>query len=184
MKTLRQIISGGSNLKLAIAVTALAVCFSLLLVKIYRAQTELRESVLNNFKQDLEKHAAALSYFYSERKNDLKNLPTKREISIYFENKALGMSMEYGLRASLMAIQESLDQVLKERVLGQDRIYTRFIFADSSGECLIDSQRTPVSELTREQMPRISDSGTFRAGHSGQAVEWFSAINRLQPLFL
>ena len=136
----------GGTLTAFIAAVVLLVCLATLLLKTYHAQIEVRESILNNFKQDLAKHAAALSYFYAERKNDLKNLPTKREISIYFENKALGMSMEYGLRASLIAIQESFNQVLQERLLGADRIYTRFIFADSSGACLIDSQKTPNPE--------------------------------------
>ena len=149
-KPLRRNLFGGTYLTVAIAAVVLLVCLATLLGKTYRAQVEIRESILNNFKQDLAKHAAALSYFYTERKNDLKNLPTKREISIFFQNKALGMSMEYGLRASLMAIQESFHQVLKERMLGGDRIYTRFIFADSSGECLIDIQGPPHSEAPQK----------------------------------
>ena len=159
-------------------------CFSLLLVKVYRTQIELRESVLKNFKQDLEKHAAGLSYFYSERKNDLKNLPAKREISIFFENKALGMSMEYGLRASLIAIQESLDLVLKERMLGQDPIYTRFVFADSSGECLIDTQRNPGLDSQGKKCGEFLSPRKIRPNYSGQTPEWYRGVNRLQPIFL
>lgn len=197
MKTLRQILSGRSSLKVAIAVTALAVCFSLLLVKVYRAQTELRQSVLKNFKQDLEKHAAELSYFYSERRNDLKNLPAKREISIFCENKTLGMSMESGLKANLIAIQESLDLVLKERMLGQDRIYTRFVFVDSSGECLIDTQRKPGLDLQGKNCGEFLTPGRsdpiilvkrpngvaelivsspyfFKGKFSGQIIAWIS----------
>jgi two-component system, cell cycle sensor histidine kinase and response regulator CckA len=197
LKTLRQILAGGSNLKVAIAVTALAVCFSLLLVKVYRAQTELRESVLKNFKQDLEKQAADWSYFYSERRNDLKNLTAQREVSIFFENKALGRSMESGLKASLIAIQESLDLVLKERVLGQERIYTRFVFADSSGECLIDTQSNPgldsqakkcgefltpggsapiilVKRLNGVAELIVSSPCFFKGTFSGQIIAWIS----------
>ncbi|MCX5891884.1 MAG: PAS domain S-box protein [Deltaproteobacteria bacterium] len=145
-KPLRRNLFGGTYLTVVIAAVVLVVCLATLLGKTYRAQIEIRASILNNFKQDLAKHAAALSYFYTERKNDLKNLPTKREISIFFENRALGMSMEYGLRASFIAIQESFNQVLNERMLGRDQIYTRFVFVDSSGECLIDTQRTPNTE--------------------------------------
>jgi two-component system cell cycle sensor histidine kinase/response regulator CckA len=188
---------GGFHLRIVLVGIALAICMAMLLVNIYRGQIELRESVLNNFRHDLERHAASLSYFYSERKNDLQNLPTKREISIFFENKALGMSMEYGLRASLLAIQESLDQVLKERMLGQDLIYTRFIFVDSSGKCLIDSQRTLGSEPQRENCQEyltpdrfepvilvkrlngltqliVSSPYFFKGRYSGQLLAWIS----------
>ncbi|MCL4502494.1 MAG: PAS domain S-box protein, partial [Deltaproteobacteria bacterium] len=121
----------------------------------------------------------------------------KREISIFFENKALGMSMEYGLRASLIAIQESFKQVLQERKLGRDRIYTRFIFADNSGVCLIDSQKTPNPEsqgtYCRQFLTPLNSSpvvvvkklnGTaqlivscpyfFKGTYSGQVVAWIS----------
>ncbi len=197
MNTWRQHLLRRTYLAIVIAGITLAVCLALLLFKIYRGQMELRESVLNYFKQDLEKHAAGLSYFYAERKNDLKNLPTKREISIFFENKALGMSMEYGLRASLIAIQESLDQTLKERMLGEDQIYTRFVFVDSSGQCLIDSQRssspeppsdkcgeflTParsnpvilVKQLNAKPQLIVSCPYFFKGAYSGQLVAWIS----------
>ena len=195
-KPLRRTLFGGA-LTTAFAAVILLVCLGTLLVKTYRAQIEIRESILNNFKQDLAKHAAALSYFYAERKNDLKNLPTRREISIYFENKALGMSMEYGLRASLIAIQESFNQVLQERLLDADPIYTRFIFADSSGACLIDSQKTPdpgfqgktcqefltplnpapvvlVKQVNGKAQLIVSCPYFFKGTYSGQIIAWIS----------
>lgn len=196
MKTLGNRLSG-TYLAVAIAGIAVALCLAILLVKVYRGQSELRQSVLTNFRQDLEKHAASLSYFYAERKNDLKNLPAKREISIFFENKALGMSMEYGLRASLIAIEESLDLVLKERMLGQDRIYTRFVFTDTTGKCLIDTEKTYILEplgkdcrdfLTPERadpvivVRRLNGQAQlivscpyfFKKEYAGQIIAWIS----------
>ena len=197
MKTRRQNLISSPYLKITLAGLAFAMCFSSLWVKVYRAQTELRDSVLKSFEQDLEKRAAGLSYFYSERKYDLKNLPAKREISIFFENKALGMSMEFGLKASLIAMRESLDLVLKERMLGQDPIYTRFVFVDSSGECLFDSQRNPnldqpgakyqefltprgsdpvilVKRLDNIPELIVSSPYFFKGTYSGQIIAWIS----------
>ena len=196
-KPARRKLFRGTYLTVALAGVVMVVCLAILLVKTYRAQVEIRESILNNFKQDLGKHAAALSYFFAERKNELKNLPTKREISIFFENKALGMSMEYGLRASLLAIQESLNQVLTERLLGRDRIYTRFVFIDSSGEWLIDSEKngnlstpdkngkeflTPesfdpvilVKLLNGSAQLLVSCPYFFKGKYHGQIVAWIS----------
>jgi two-component system cell cycle sensor histidine kinase/response regulator CckA len=195
LKEFRQNLRTTPYWKITLAAVTLAVCVILLLVKIYRGQTDLRGSVLNNFRHDLEKNAASLSYFYTERKNDLKNLPTNREISIFFENKALGMSMEYGLRASLVAIQESLESVLRDRTLGRDPIYTRFVVADGSGECLIDTQKsdqfqgkycqefvTPerfepfilVKRLNGATQLIVSSPYFFKGTYSGQVVAWIS----------
>jgi hypothetical protein len=107
--------------------------------KNYLAQSALQKSTLKNFQQDLEKRATTVSYFYSERKNDLKNLAANREITMFFENQALGMSMEYGLRASLMQIQKSFAKFLEGRKLGADPIYHRLVFLDREGTCLVDS---------------------------------------------
>jgi hypothetical protein len=108
--------------------------------KNYLSQLELQEFALEQLRQDLDKRATAMSYFYSERRNDLKNLAGSRELSIFFENKALGMSMEYGPRLSLLSISEIFNRLIKERNLGKDRIYTRIVFIDSNGGLLVDTQ--------------------------------------------
>ena len=145
MKTAFRSLMAGKNLTVIIAGLALVMVIALLVGKNYLAQLELQASVLKNFRQDLEKQATVLSYFCAEQVNDLNNLPAKREISIFFANKALGMSMEYGLKASLSAIQEGLDQYLLKRKLEGDQIYTRYVFIDAAGECLIDTQTTRKS---------------------------------------
>ena len=173
---------------------AMVVVIALLVGKSYLAQIELRESVLITYRHELVEQAEVLSSFYSERLNDLKNLPTKREISIFFENKALGMSMEYGLRASLIAIRENLDLVLKERILGKDRIYTRFVFIDSFGGVLVDTEKSLSSELqdinllelltpkpailaeplNGQAQLTVSTPYFFKGEYSGQIIAWIS----------
>ena len=98
----------------------------------------LHESALEQLRQDTEKRAIALSYFCSERKNDLKDLAEGRMISAFFENRALGMSMEYGLQASLLGISESFGNLLEHRKFGEHRIYTRIVFIDTEGILLAD----------------------------------------------
>jgi len=128
------------NFALVVVSVALVTYIGFLLGANYLSQLELQESALEQLRQDTEKRATAVSYFYSERKNDLKDLAASREISIFFENKALGMSMEYGLRASLFGIAQSFERLLEDRKLDEDRIYTRIVFVDSDGKLLIDSQ--------------------------------------------
>ena len=109
-----------------------------LLMTNYYSQIELQHSGLAMMQHDSEEHAVAVSHFFSERKNDLRNLIEKRELAAFYENKALGMSMEYGLWDSVFGIAKIFDHFLESRRLGGDRVYTRIAFLESHGGVLVD----------------------------------------------
>jgi PAS domain S-box-containing protein len=109
-----------------------------LLYSQYVTQTELKKYFLSRVLSDTEKRATAVSYFFAERSNDMAALAECRELSIYFENQALGMSMEYGLSASLMEVEDAFRRFIEKRSLGEKRIFTRVLFIDASGRRLID----------------------------------------------
>jgi PAS domain S-box-containing protein len=162
----------------------------------YLSQVELQKSILKNYHQKLDGDALALSYFFSERKDDLKNLPARREIAIFFENQALGMSMEYGLASSLNAVKRSFELFQEERKLDGKRVYTRIVFLDKFGNRLVDSQVNPAvpgeeswdrflapdrqspfilvhnpADLTQVM---VSSSFFFKGNYSGQILAWIS----------
>ncbi len=129
----------------------------------YVSQLHLHESALEKFRQDMEKRATAIGYFFSERENDLKHLAQGRNISAYFENKALGMSMEYGLRASLLGISKNFDRLLADRKFDEDNIFDRIILIDSHGKLLVNSRpqgatRIPENGWKRFLAPENSDA--------------------------
>ena len=191
-----------SNL-IAIVAGGLLIGFIGLLVGInYLSQMELRQSALEHFRQDAEKSTLAVNYFFLERRNDLKDLAGSRAISAFFENKALGMSMEYGLRASLRGISDVFYRLLTERNLGDDSIYTQIAFIDSSGKLLVNSRlegakREYKSDWKRFLTPGSSGAGIFiihdgpllkvmvsipyfyKNKYSGQIVAWISP----QPVY-
>jgi len=164
-----------------ISVSILLVGFiDFLIIKNYLSQVELQGYALDQLKQDTEKRATAVSYFFSERKNDLRNLATSREVSVFFENKALGMSMEYGLKASLLAISEKLNWLLEERKLGGDRIYARILFLDRDGQLLADTSpvvpgRKPEKDLKRFLTPKNADVA-FLSEHCDKSSDVIASI--------
>ena len=91
------------RLGIAIAVVALLAFVSFLLTTNYLSQKNLQQTLLDQFRLENETRAAAISYFFSDRHEDLRNLASSREIAVFFENRALGMSMEYGLKQSRSA---------------------------------------------------------------------------------
>lgn len=131
-----------------------------LLITNYKSQKEVQKSVRDQLKHGMEKMAISSSYFFSERKNDFKNLSTCRELSTFFDNKALGMSMEYGLRASLLAIYRNFNQLLKDRQLNNDRIYNQIIFIDKSGKLLVDTLQGNREQTNEREWERLLNQET------------------------
>ena len=111
----------------------------ILLFAIYQSQTDLQSTLLEQLNQETEKRAAAVEYFFAERKDDLMDAARSREISVFFENRALGMSMEYGLKFSLTEIEELFTEMIRTKKIGDDAIYSRIAFIDAAGNLLIDS---------------------------------------------
>ena len=113
---------------------------SYLVVAQYRSQMALQNSGLQQLTIDSEKRALALSYFYSERVADLKSIAQGRELSAYFENKALGMSLQYGLQTSLHSLEDTVDHLRATKLLNKVPIFDRIVLADSAGHLLADSR--------------------------------------------
>lgn len=161
----------------------------------YRAQIELRKATMEQMRQVLEKQALSMGYFFSERKSDLRNLAQKRMVSAYFENLALGMSLEYGLRSSLNSIAHYFHDVVEEKEVGNEKIYSRIVLVDAVGALLADS-RTQDGETRRGdwKMPQgvthsaffvekgsqdspqviISRPYYFKEQYAGQILAWLN----------
>ncbi len=127
------------RLGLALVSLALVVYMGYLLRGLHQSRQELQKSAHARILLDSDKRATALGYFFSERVNDLGELADNRELLAYFENEALGMSMEYGLAASLDGADAALRTFLGKKRLGDQPIYRRIVFLDASGQRLLDA---------------------------------------------
>ncbi|MGD2030576.1 MAG: ATP-binding protein, partial [Desulfobacterales bacterium] len=134
-----RILAGKRNLAALIIGSVLLLYIGFLITSNYLSQVDLHKTTLEKLRQDTEKLAMSVSYFCSERRIDLKNLSENRAVSVFFENKALGMSMEYGLKASLNAIKYKLDRLMEEKKFSGKRIYSRVTFIRPNGDLLVDS---------------------------------------------
>ena len=105
----------------------------------YDSQMRLREKAISRLVENLGRQASSVGYFCGERRSDLKNLARAREISIFFQNRALGMSMAYGLRASLVQIRNHLNSLTLERKIGKEPVYQRMMFFDVEQGLLVDN---------------------------------------------
>lgn len=124
----------------------------LMVLTSYQTQVQLQNSLKEQLRQDAAKHASAIEHYLDERKNDLRYLSDAREISVYFENKALGMSMEYGLGSSLVDISTYFNYFVADRKATDRPIYTRIMMLDTNGAVLADT--SGASGITRVDLKK------------------------------
>ncbi len=176
MKTDRTLLKKRTKLAGVVLAFLLVGLIGFLLCKNYVSMAKLRDSALNQLYYDAEKLGIAVSYFYSERKDDLKDLAESRELSVFFENKALGMSMDYGLRASLIALSKKFDRLLNEKKFNDKKIYSRIVFINAGGGLLVDcpALNTPAGKIEKDWVkylaPNKSDP-TIIAEHCGELLQ-------------
>ncbi len=161
----------------------------------FDSQVSLQQTFLAQFKLENERQASILGAFFEERESDVINIADSRAIDVFFENKALGMSMAYGLRQSLPQIRERFRALLERSVSDHKFIYLRIIFLDENGNVLSDvdsshnraqvpvNARKLLSRAQRKPAIIIKDRGKeivvsmayyFKGKYSGQIVAWLS----------
>ncbi|HHB12316.1 MAG TPA: EAL domain-containing protein [Chromatiales bacterium] len=113
----------GSVGLLGVASAALILNLAFLLFQIHYAEGELQAAAGRQLRQEAQKRSEALGQFFQERRMDLLDLRQARAIRAYFENKALGMTERYGLRASVVQIRMLFEDVLQRRRARRGALY-------------------------------------------------------------
>lgn len=165
-----------------------------LLSNLYRSHRELQNYQREHVLRESVRLGESLEYFFSERSKDLRTLLASHELLTYFENKALGMSMQYGLSASLYRVREAFDTHRSESQLGESKIYQRIVFLNIEGNPIVDSrpERSAVvspdepdhwTPLLKEGLPSLQVLGgelvlvapyQFKSKLSGFLIAWLS----------
>lgn len=147
---------------LGLGAAAIAFVFFLLFMN-YRFAVDLRETNLKHVKAETGQRAALVGFFFADRKDDLINLALAREVSVFFENKALGMSMEYGLGYSLIPIRDRFLDLVNRKKLGSDAVYSRIMLIERNGDILVDTFAATDQKVNRRQLKKLLVPG-YRAG--------------------
>ncbi len=120
---------------------------SLLIGLVYLGQIHLRQSLFEQAKLTIEKQASAVNYFLSEQQDEIKEFTKNPALNNFFANRAMGMSMKYGLRASLLTVQNELKRLLnRKKLLGQP-VYTAISFVDRDGSILVSTKETEKQKV-------------------------------------
>ena len=158
-----------------------------LLWKVWSTHDQLRQDVLTEIRLDAEKRAEAVSYFISERHNDLRDLAESPDVANYFANRDLGMSMEYGLFLSVQAVEDRFNRLKAQKSLGGKPIYRDIALIDAEGRLVAGgaalegkpwawlspgSRQTAIMLATGNREIVVSAPVWFREHYRGQLVAW------------
>jgi PAS domain S-box-containing protein len=170
----------------------LAVCVFGLLYLNFRASMDLRRNLMLQFRQEAELKEHALRYFFSDAKGRIDHLVRSNAVAAYFESKALGMSMEYGLNLILPPIRDQFLEVRRSHLADGKPVFTRIVLIGIDGRVLVDSSEEKGSRPATPWKSLLSPSGrnativsspgetdvmvsaAFYLGkrHEGQIVAW------------
>jgi signal transduction histidine kinase/DNA-binding response OmpR family regulator/HPt (histidine-containing phosphotransfer) domain-containing protein len=180
-----------------VAVLLLLVYLVFMVWTSYQTQVKLQNSLVEQQRQGILKHAITIEHFLGERENDLRYLSDAREIAVYFENRALGMSMEYGLGSSLIDISSYFKYFMTDRKSNGDPIYTRIMMLDSNGSLLADTSKSSrykrvtqkrrnyldqnkisisVDMLRKNEEVEINLPIVFKNKYSGDLIAYLSSV--------
>ncbi|MBK9517779.1 MAG: response regulator [Anaeromyxobacter sp.] len=157
----------------------------------YRSATRVRQQVLAQHQKAFQLRAAALAHFVSSAGEDLRYLADSREVAGFYENRDLGMSMEYGLGMSLFPVRERLRALVVGVGLPGPSRFTGVALIDADGtrlseagervEALPDHQPEPVrqgGDATRVELSEdrrrlvVTRTHWFKGRFAGRVVGW------------
>ncbi len=139
--------SSHRNAAISVAALLLAAYLLALITSTFLGQSRLEQAFNEQLRLNLQKQTIALGYFLSERLDDMQGLARQSSVRAYFANKALGMSMQYGLRASLQAVRADLRDLLASKRLQQETVYQRLALLDRTGDVLVEAQAGESGDL-------------------------------------
>jgi signal transduction histidine kinase/DNA-binding response OmpR family regulator len=146
-----------------------------LLWSYYQAQGKLREDVRNELRLETEKQATAVSYFFSERRNDLADIAAAPEVINFFTNRDLGMSYEYGLGLNVQAVEARFDRLRAQKRLAAAAIYRDVVLVDAEGRRVAHETPQPVPAVAQEVLAASSRKDTTVAFSADRQVIYFAA---------
>jgi PAS domain S-box-containing protein len=117
----------------------LVVYLAVLILSNYYFQARFAKSQHEQYKMQSLIAVGVVQSYFDARRFEMGDLLTSREVAAYFENKALGMSQQYGLKQSLAIVHARFLAVMGRKQATGGAPYRRIVLYDEHGEVLTDS---------------------------------------------
>ena len=128
----------GLGRSIGVAGVLIAVYLSVLIALGYVGQGRLRHALIEQEQLAIERQGDAVAYFLDSQRETLLEISESRAVEAFLANRALGMSPDYGLRASLLAVSRELTRHLDRKRAHERPVFRHIAFVDSSGKILVE----------------------------------------------
>ena len=147
-----------------VAAILLVVFVGSLLGSNYFTLLHQKKMVLDRINTNLNGRVEAVSYFLDERQNDAAKVATGKIVGAYFSNKALGMSMAYGLKGSLNNVVNQFKHLTKTTLLKGKPIYKRVVLFDIDGNVLAETKSCTQCQFKKNNWKKIEQVSHMASG--------------------
>ncbi len=141
----------------AVGATALLALLASFLYVHYRSAYTLRQNLLAQRAQEANLHAAAVGTLLGSVQAAVRFAAASSEVDAFFKNRDLGMSMEYGLRLTLVPLAQRLRAAVEGQ--GGRVLLARLSLVDEDGTLLAESGPGPGDDDTRDEGFHLGPEG-------------------------
>ena len=107
-------------------------CFvAYLLIRVYNTSSSLAEASRQSFANHSKTHLSILDEYFEKRISDTETLLNSRALHAYYHNKALGMSMEYGLAVAVAEMRDEFERFQRSVRSRNLAVFQQITFIDA-----------------------------------------------------
>lgn len=110
-------------------------------------QTRLKESQQRELNLKVQNYTSTLEYFFNVTNGELGNIAGDKSMLTYFANLASGMSMKYGLGASLFKLNAELNHLISNSEINQKSVYQHFTLVGYDGSVIASTSKNNDSPV-------------------------------------
>ena len=120
--------------------------FTLIIITVID-QKQIQDFQKKEINSYIESKAGDLEYFFDVLKKNISNVSQNKSLSTYFLNKALGMSMEYGLEVNINKINRFLSEVIISERIKDNPIFKDIILIDLKKNIISSEYKIALQDL-------------------------------------
>ncbi|TOH47379.1 GGDEF-domain containing protein [Vibrio parahaemolyticus] len=120
-----------------ISAIIVSIYLAILIVVTSLGQNKLKDSQYRELDLKVKSYASTLDNLFTIASEDVDNLSSDKTVQTFFANLASGMSMEYGLGASLINLKRRFDEKIDGKLINSSNIYNKLTLVGSDGTTIV-----------------------------------------------
>ena len=131
----------------------------------------------NEIESNIKNRAITLEHFLNSIQSDFTDIYEKKAMTMYFANKDLGMSMQYGLKASINRIQRLLNEFLLKKNINGIKTFKEISIFDIDNKLLATTNKDKYIDLKKMNLePSFTTKIIVKETNTGLTTYLFRSL--------